>query len=111
MILSVQQIKYEILAYIREFGDDYRDWVIGIADQPRARMAEWHGVDLEADIWLYKQAVNNRACVTVVRFFTEKLGVEGEAVASADEEFDCVYLFRKSARTRPAAPAPAETAG
>lgn len=101
MVLSVQQIKYEILAYIREFGDNFGDWVIGIAARPKEHMVERHGVDLQADIWLYKQAVNNRACVSVARYFTERLQVEGEVTPSDDDDFDCVYLFRKSVRTTP----------
>ncbi|MCB1379734.1 MAG: hypothetical protein KDK89_15415 [Alphaproteobacteria bacterium] len=101
MVYSVQQIKFEIYSYIKEFGGKFGEWYIGIATDPKATMRLAHGIDEEHDIWLYKQAVSFRACQTVQRHFTEMLGVEGELVSSGPEEADCVYLYKKSPRTRP----------
>lgn len=101
MILSVQQIKFEIYAYIKEFGADFREWYIGIADDPKAAMCSLHGVDETEDIWLYKQAVSFRACQTIHRYFTEHLKVHGAPPANPDEGTNCIYLYKKSARTRP----------
>lgn len=103
MVRSVQQIKYEVLAYIREFGGRYEEWVLGVADRPRERMTETHGVDLAADIWLYKQATTPRACATVLGFF-ERLGVQIAGPAPDDPDWDCVYLFRLAPHTRLGAP-------
>jgi len=101
MILSVQQIKFEIYAYIKEFGADFREWYIGISDDPKAAMRNYHGIEETEDIWLYKQAVSYRACQTIHRYFTEQLKVQGEQPTSADEGTNCIYLYKKSARTRP----------
>ncbi len=101
MSFSVQQIKFEILAYMKEFGGDFPDWYVGIADDPRKTMAEIHHVDEEKDIWLYKQALSFSACRTLQRYFLETLETDGLAVTDGDENTDCVYLYKKSPRTQP----------
>lgn len=101
MIYSVQQIKFDIQAYIKEFGGDFRDWCIGIASRPRQVMRQVHHVDEARDIWLCKQAISHRACQTVKTYFTEKLSVEGVASSEGTEEGYCIFLFRKSSRTIP----------
>lgn len=101
MVYSVQQIKFEILGYIKEFDSDFGAWYVGVAGEPKRTMQEEHGVDLEEDIWLYKQALSFAACRTVQRYFCEKLKTDGKPILSGPADMDCVYLFRKSARTRP----------
>ena len=101
MIYSVQQIKYEILAYIKEFGGEFHDWYVGIASDPKNTMFETHRVDEEDDIWLYKQALTFAACKTVQTYFLEKLKTDGKAVTEGNEDTDCVYLYKKSERTHP----------
>lgn len=101
MVSSVQQIKFEMFGYIKEFDSDFRAWFVGIASDPKHVMQAEHGVDLERDIWLYRQAQSFAACRTVQRYFREKLEMDGKPASSGAEDMDCVYLFRKSERTRP----------
>jgi len=101
MIYSVQQIKYEILAYIKEFGGDFNEWYVGISPDPKNTMFEEHSVHKDDDIWLYKQALTFTACKTVQNYFLEILNTDGNAVIDGDEDTDCVYLYKKSDRTRP----------
>jgi len=101
MVLSVQQIKFEMFGYIKEFDPEFTAWYVGIASDPKSRLQAEHGVDLERDIWLYKQALSFAACRTVQRYFIEKLNTDGELVPAGSENDDCVYLYRKSERTRP----------
>lgn len=101
MIYSVQQIKFEILAYIKEFDTDFSNWYIGISSTPKVVMREAHGVDEAHDAWFCKQAVSFRACETIRSYFTEKLKVDGTRVAGTADDGNWVYLFRKSSRTRP----------
>ena len=101
MILSVQQIKYEILAYIKEFGGNFEDWYIGIAADPKLEMFDRHGVDKEQDIWLYKQALTFTACKTVQKYFLQTQAIDGELLEIGNDDTDCVYLYKKSTRTKP----------
>ena len=101
MVYSVQQIKYEILAYIKEFGGDFNDWYVGVSADPKKEMFHRHSVDEEDDIWLYKQALTFKACNTIQRYFLETLNTDGKPVTNGDEDTDCVFLYKKSTRTTP----------
>lgn len=101
MILSVQQIKYEILAYIKEFGGNFEDWYIGIAADPKHEMFDNHGVHQEDDIWLYKQALTFTACKTVQKYFLQTQAIDGNLRETGNEDTDCVYLYKKSLNTTP----------
>lgn len=101
MVKSVQQIKYEILAYIKEFGGNFQEWYIGIAENPKQEMFTRHGVNQSDDIWLYKQALTFTACKTVQQYFVNTLKVDGQLLEKGDENTDCVYLYKKSSRTKP----------
>ncbi len=101
MIYSVQQIKFEILGYIKVFGSDFSQWYIGIASRPKEVMWNRHGVDEIQDVWLCRQAVSYRACETIRSFFIDKLKVDGTPAAEEPSEGNWIYVFRKSPRTRP----------
>ncbi len=101
MVYSVQQIKYEILAYIKEFGGGFDEWYVGIASEPKAALLERHGVDRDRDPWLYKQALTFNAAKTVQQYFLSRLHTDGEPVTTGDEDTDCVYVYKKSERTNP----------
>ena len=45
MVYSVQQIKYEILAYMKEFGGDFSDYYVGITHDPENALFKDHKVD------------------------------------------------------------------
>ena len=100
-IYSVQQIKFDIMAYIKEFGSEFGDWYVGIAEDPKSALFETHKVDPDKDIWLYKQALTFSACRTVQKYFLDSLDTDGEHITSGSESTDCVYLFKKSMRTVP----------
>lgn len=100
-IFSVQQIKFDILAYVKEFGSDFRGWYVGVSDDPQAALFGKHGLDREKDIWLYKQAVSFTACRTVQKYYIERRNMDGHLVDSASADTDCVYLYKKSERSRP----------
>ncbi len=101
MVHSVQQIKFEIFGYIKEFGSNFDDWFVGISSDPKKAMLEQHRVDEIEDIWLYKQAVSFAACRTIQKYFLEKLETDGVPVLEGNEDTDCIYLFKKSERTLP----------
>jgi len=101
MVYSVQQIKYEILAYIKEFGGDFSHYFIGVTDDPENALFTAHKVDRKKDPWLYKQALTFQAARTAQDYFLTRLNVDGVAVPHGDEDTDCVYVYKKSKRTSP----------
>ncbi len=101
MVYSVQQIKYEILAYMKEFGGDFSEYYIGVTDDPENALFMTHKVDRKKDPWLYKQALTFQAARTAQDYFLTRLNADGEAAKQGDEDTDCVYVYKKSKRTTP----------
>ncbi len=63
---SVQQIKYDCLAYLKEFGAA-AGWVINVASAPEETVRK-AGLDLDRDPWLWRAAMTERAARTVAEF-------------------------------------------
>ena len=100
MIVSVQQVKYEFLAYIKEFDQSFASWCVGISDAPKDTLFDRHGVRADEDPWLYKQLLTHRAARTVYDYFVEHLKTAGVAPSGDSNDFDCVYLFKMAPHTR-----------
>ena len=91
MTYSVQQIKFELISYVKEFGGDFTQWSVGTAvDAPKA-LFETHQVDPVRDIWLWKPALTQGAAEMVSRWMTDRQ----KANAVGTHAGDHVYMFRK----------------
>lgn len=95
MILSVQQIKYEMLLYIKEFGGVAGDWRVGIAEDAPKALFEENGVEEASDVWCWKPALTPAAARTVYRYMTEQFHVPPAAWSG---EGRCVFLFARGLR-------------
>jgi hypothetical protein len=93
---SVQQIKFECLSYIKEFGSRGADWIGGTCADPRQTLFALHAVDEERDIWCWKPALSPAAARTVAAFLQQRIGVRKP---EPQEEGACVFLFKKVAET------------
>jgi hypothetical protein len=100
MVFSVQQVKYEFLAYIKEFDPTFSNWYVGVADQPRQALFEHHGVRDAEDPWLYKQLLTNRAARPVQPYGSAHRKTAGASPVEQSENVDCVYLYKVAAHTR-----------
>ncbi|MFC7051512.1 hypothetical protein ACFQI3_02290 [Hansschlegelia quercus] len=93
MVFSPQQIKFEFLSYIKEFGGKTEDWRVGCAvDAPKA-MFEENKVDSELDVWLWKPALSPAAAGIVFRYMTDQLHV---TPASISVPGSSIFLFKRS---------------
>lgn len=101
MVFSVQQIKYEFLAYIKEFGGAFENWYVGIASDPESALFRAHKVDRQEGLWIFKPALTVRAANTVQRYFSERLHTDGAGVSEDEVAMTTVYLFRKTPVTDP----------
>jgi hypothetical protein len=101
VIYSVQQIRYDCLAFIKELGGSFADFVIGVGENPRSALFTVHNVHPERDAWMYRQALSFAAVRTVNNYFVGKLGVDGAEVTSGPDDCDCIYLYKKSETTTP----------
>ncbi len=94
MAYSVQQIKFEMISYVKEFGADFTEWSIGLAaDAPKA-LFEINEVDDVNDMWLWKPAITNAAAVMIRDWMIDRQKVS--AVAGDDDGGACVFMFKRN---------------
>ncbi|MFC5068905.1 hypothetical protein [Flaviflagellibacter deserti] len=94
MVFSVQQIKFEFLMYIKEFGGRAEDWQVGTCSDPRAAMFESGKVDESADIWLWKPAMTPQAAAMIYRFMTQQFRVNPAPFSVSGPDCACVFLYK-----------------
>lgn len=94
MTYSVQQIKFEFISYVKEFGGDFREWSIGVADDAPKALFEINKVDPARDIWLWKPAVSASAAAMVHAWMTGRQ--QAHAVAGDVASGASVFMFRKT---------------
>jgi len=95
MAYSVQQIKFDCLTYIKEFGARMDEWVIGMADDPEKALFDACGVDQVRDIWLWKPALSPAAARTVIDFMTIRYQVNPAPGFDAGRVGHCIFMFKK----------------
>lgn len=91
---SIQQIKFECLLYIKEFGSQMDQWVMGVASKPQEALAS-HGVDVSRDIWMWKPALSPAAARAVLEFFTGRYQVRPAPPQEGEVGAHCVFMFKK----------------
>ncbi|MDQ0390906.1 hypothetical protein [Labrys monachus] len=105
MVFSPQQVKFEFLSYIKEFGGRPAEWCVGCAEDPAQALFARHAVDADTDIWLWKPTLSAAAARIVFRYLTEQLHVPA---ADDDGTGRCIFLFKRSSaqETAPRLPNP-----
>lgn len=93
MVFSAQQIKFEFLSYIKEFGGRPAEWHVGCAADAQKAMFEQDNVDPEHDIWLWKPALSPAAALIVYRYLTEQLGVNSVATIAGGSN---IFLYKRT---------------
>jgi hypothetical protein len=88
---SIQQIKFEFISYVKEFGADFREWSVGVTEDAQDALFEQHGIDKDHDIWLWKPAVSAAAALMVRNWMCERQGA-----AAIDGDGRQVFLFKRN---------------
>lgn len=102
MVYSPQQIKFEFLSYIKEFGEPATSWRVGCSTNAEATLADEQRIDLDRDLWIWKPALSPAAARLVHRFFTNQFNVQDAGIAPDGSN---VFLFmRRQVENVPAAP-------
>ena len=95
MAFSVQQVKFEFLAYIKGLGGAFCDWYVTAGSDPEALLFKVHGVEPGRDPWIFKPMLTHRATQTLVRYFTDVLHTDGCDPAGIEEGAVFAVAFRK----------------
>ncbi|PNG24881.1 hypothetical protein [Methylocella silvestris] len=94
MTYSVQQIKFELISYVKEFGGDFREWSVGVADDAPKALFEINEVDPVRDIWLWKPAVSAAAAKLVHAWMTGRQRANSAPTSGAAGA--SVFMFKKT---------------
>ncbi len=94
MAYSVQQIKFELISYVKEFGGDFSEWSIGVAADAAKALFEINKVDPVRDIWLWKPALSPAAAALVRDWMTGRQ--QANAVAGDGAPGASVFIFKKT---------------
>ena len=92
MSSSVQEMKSELVRYVKEFGGDVTQWSIGIADDAPTALFQMHEVDPVRDVWLWKPAASPADAALVVDWMTDS---KKATLAAGDVGGQCVFMFKK----------------
>lgn len=99
MTYSVQQIKFDLLSYIKEFGGDGPEWHIGTAEDAPKALFEILEVDPVEDVWLWKPALTRAAANMIARWIVDRH--KASEISDIDPG-NCVFLFRRRDEKLPA---------
>jgi hypothetical protein len=99
-VATQQDIISDIKAHIQKGGGRYRDWYVGITENPRHRLFNDHGVHEKGDWWIYRQASSAAAARRIEDYFVNTLGTDG-GLGGGDEDAVYVYAYKKNSHTRP----------
>ncbi|MEQ8739488.1 MAG: hypothetical protein RID59_13170 [Hoeflea sp.] len=99
---SIQQIKFELLSYLKEFGTNGPDWTIqlttGTDDEAVAALREDDGQSM---IWICKPTLSERAASLIQDHMVSRFGMkspDSDKVASTGgTERNWVLMYRKGA--------------
>ena len=93
MAYSVQQIKFELISYVKEFGGDFSEWCVGRAVDAPEVLFVVNEVDPVQDVWIWKPALTSAAAELVVRWMTDR---QNAKPAAGEPEGHCVFIYKKT---------------
>lgn len=87
---SVQQIKFEFLSYIKEFGGDGSEWTIGLMNEDEQAKVSIANTDR---IWISKPALSPNAARLVADYFISRFGAKPDARFVPGQDKNWVHMF------------------
>lgn len=98
---SIQQIKFELLSYLKEFGTDGADWTIqlttGTDDQAVRSLRD---SDAQAMIWICKPTLNERSATLIKDHMVSRFGMQSPVAEAGlmpgGPERNWVLMHRKA---------------
>ncbi len=96
MIKTEEEIVNQIATYIQQRRGLNRAWFVGVAEHPRERLFEAHGVDERGEPWIFQTAKSAEAADTAAGRLHE-LGCDG--AGRHETPGIHVYAYRKTTNT------------
>ena len=97
-MIDTEPIIQEFNLFILKFGGIYRNFYVGITDNPVRRIQDEHEIGL-ANPYVFKEAENTQAARIIERYFIDQ-GCDGGG-GDEDEGSVYAYAYKKGPRTKP----------
>ena len=91
MTYSVQQIKFEFLGLIKEYGQNPDDWFVGTAQDVQSQLFDVNSVDESVDTWVWKPTLSPSAAKMIQLFLVYRIGVR----PAFTQEGPIVFMFKR----------------
>ena len=101
MTNSENQITQEICDYINTEGGPKKGWYVGIAENPKDRLANGHGVGVQketSDWWIYRDAGSATAARRIEAYFIDVVGTAGGSSGGSSAS-RYVYAYKMTLQT------------
>jgi len=85
--------------YVRECGESFSSWYIGIAEDPRGRLFNEHNVSENNGNWIYRPTSSSATARNIEQYFLG-LGMDGGS-GGGDYLSKVVYSYKKTSSTNP----------
>lgn len=99
VVITRQEAKAAILAYMAQWGGRYADWYCGIASDPRDRLFNAHCVKEQGGAWIIRECANDACAREVEAYFVNTLSTAG-GPGGGDGATRYVYAYKMSPTTR-----------
>jgi len=99
MAMTTQEIIHDFDSHMKQEGNGYRNWYVGITSDPRARLFDEHQVSETNGWWIFRTATTTDSARAVEDHFLA-LGCDG-GPGGGDTRTRCVYAYRKTFNTAP----------
>ena len=96
---SEEEIKEDIMDFIRREGGAYSDWYVGISEDLERRLFKEHNVRKENG-YITRLAYNSEVARRVEDYFVNTIGTDGET-GGGDVDANGVYAYKKRSYTDP----------
>lgn len=97
MTYSVQQIKFEFLGLIKEYGQNPDDWFVGTAEDVHSQLFDVNSVDESVDTWVWKPTLSPSAAKMIQQFLVYRIGVR----PAFTQDGPIVFMFKRKNTAKP----------
>ncbi|WP_422370043.1 hypothetical protein [Hoeflea sp.] len=99
---SIQQIKFELLSYLKEFGTNGADWTIQLTTGTEDKaVSSLRDAKAPAIIWICKPTLSERAASLIKEHMVSRFGMQSpdfeEDASASRAERNWVLMYREGA--------------
>ena len=97
--MNNQQIVNEIVMYIQNNGNNFLNWYVGIASDPRIRLFNDHCVQEKGGCWIFRSSLSSEDARIIENYIIDKYHTKGD-IGGGSENSNFVYAYKITESTK-----------